>query len=183
MDSVKSAAGAFDFRDADDVSRKARRELHMTLKQANDDYERLHYNTVVSAGMIMLNTLEALPASARGAGALAREGLSLLLRVLHPVIPHTTWVMWNDLGYATTMGDLIDAKWPEVDTAALVQDEIELVLQVNGKLRGRIVVPAKADNDAIETAARASPEVAKHANGASVKKVIVVPGRLVNVVV
>jgi len=180
---IKGASGAFDYRDADDAVKKARRELHVTLRQANDDYERLHYNTVVSAGMIMLNTLEALPATARGAQALQREGFSLLLRVLYPVVPHTTWVLWNDLGYAQAIGDLIDAPWPVVDEAALVQDEIELVLQVNGKLRGKLVVPAKADKDAIESAARASAEVAKHANGAPVKKVIVVPGRLVNVVV
>ena len=81
------------------------------------------------------------------------------------------------------MGDLLDAPWPEVDERALAQDAIELVLQVNGKLRGRIVVPATADRAAIEAVARASDEVAKHAGGAPVKKVIVVPGRLVNVVV
>ncbi len=183
MATVKAAAESFDFRDADDTVRKARRELHLTLKQANDDYERIHYNTVVSAGMIMLNSLEALPAGARGADALTREGLSLVLRVLYPVIPHTTWVLWRDLGYSASGGDLVDAKWPEVDADALVQEEIELVLQVNGKLRGKLVLPANADNAAIEAAARASAEVARHANGAAVRKVIVVPGRLVNVVV
>ena len=99
------------------------------------------------------------------------------------MIPHTTWVLWNDLGFAAAHGDLIDAPWPQVDAAALVQEEIELVLQVNGKLRGKLVVPAAADRDAIEAAARASPEVAKHAAGAPVKKVVVVPGRLVNVVI
>ena len=144
--------------------RKARRDLHVTLKQANDDYDRLHYNTVVSAGMIMLNTLEALPSGARGADALRVEGLSLLLRVLYPVVPHTTWVLWRDLGLAGSMGDLIDAPWPAVDEGALVQEEIELVLQVNGKLRGKLLVAATADNAAIEAAARASPEVAKHAS-------------------
>jgi leucyl-tRNA synthetase len=180
---IASSAGAFDFRDADESVTKARRELHLTLKQANDDYARIHYNTVVSAGMILLNTLEALPAGARGAVALKREGMSLLLRVLYPVIPHTTWVLWNDLGFAAAHGDLIDAPWPEIDPAALVQEEIELVLQVNGKLRGKLVVPAKADRAAIEAAARASPEVAKQAAGAPVKKVVVVPGRLVNVVI
>jgi leucyl-tRNA synthetase len=179
-DSVKSAAGAFDYRDADEAVRKARRELFVTFKQANDDYDRLHYNTVVSAGMIMLNTLEALPADARGAEALRREGLSLVLRVLYPVVPHTTWVLWRELAFE---GDLVDAPWPEVDEAALVTATIELVLQVNGKLRGRLVVPSDADHAAIEAAARASPEVAKHSNGAAAKKVIVVPGRLVNVVV
>jgi len=136
----------------------------------------------VSAGMIMLNTLEALPAGARGADALRREGLSMLLRVLYPVVPHTTWVLWRDLGFAAQAGDLIDAPWPVVDEAALVQDEIELVLQVNGKLRGKLVVPSTADAAAIETAARASPEVARHTGGAPIRKVIVVPGRLVNVV-
>ena len=155
----------------------------MTLKQANYDYERIQFNTVVSAGMKMLNTLEGLNTNARGAAALTREGVSILLRVLYPVVPHTTWVLWRDLGFAAKDGDLLDAPWPEVDAAALVQDEIELVLQVNGKLRGKIVVPAAADRAAIETAARASAEVARHANGAPVKKVVVVPGRLVNVVV
>jgi len=103
--------------------------------------------------------------------------------VLYPVIPHTTWVLWSGLGFARDDGDLIDAKWPDVDADALVQEEVELVLQVNGKLRGKLVLPANAGNAAIEAAARASAEVAKHANGAAVKKVIVVPGRLVNVVV
>ena len=114
-------------------------------KQANYDYERIQYNTVVSAGYKMLNTLEALPADARGAAAVAREGLSILLRVLYPVVPHTTWALWNELGYVAASGDLLDAPWPEVDEAALVQDAIELVLQVNGKLRGKLVVPATAD--------------------------------------
>jgi len=164
-------------------ARNARRELHLTLKQANYDYERIQYNTVVSAGMKMLNALDALPADAAGAPRVIREGLSLLLRVLYPVIPHTAWVLWRDLGFAREHGDLLDARWPEIDASALVQDEIELVLQVNGKLRGRLVVPATADKAAIEDAARASPDVAKHANGAPVKKVVVVPGRLVNVVV
>jgi leucyl-tRNA synthetase len=131
----------------------------------------------------MLNTLEALPADARGAAAVAREGLSILLRVLYPVVPHTTWALWNDLGYAAAAGDLLEAAWPEVDDAALIQDAIELVLQVNGKLRGKLVVPATADRAAIEAAARNAAEVAKQAAGAPVKKVIVVPGKLVNVVI
>jgi len=109
--------------------------------------------------------------------------LSILLRVLYPVVPHTTWALWIDLGYPAKYGALLDAAWPEVDPAALAQDEIELVLQVNGKLRGKLRVPATADSQAIEAAARASDEVGKYAAGAAVRKVIVVPGRLVNVVV
>jgi leucyl-tRNA synthetase len=176
-------AAGFDYRDADASVLAARRELHMTLKQANDDYERIHYNTVVSAGMIMLNTLEGVPGGARGADTLVREGLSVLLRVLYPVIPHTAWVLWQELGFAARSGDIIDAPWPQVDAGALVQDEIELVLQVNGKLRGRIKVPATATKEAIEDAARSHPEVLKHAAGNPIKKIIIVPGRLVNVVV
>ena len=94
-----------------------------------------------------------------------------------------TWMLWQDLELAAEYGELLDAPWPDVDAAALAQDEIELVLQVNGKLRGKLNVPAAADKSAIEAAARASAEVTKHANGAPVKKVIIVPGRLVNVVV
>jgi leucyl-tRNA synthetase len=178
-DRIKAAGGTFDARDAGEAVKKARRELHVTLKQANDDYERLHYNTVVSASMIMLNTLEAL-ADGAGAEALRREGVSLLLRILYPVAPHTTWVLWRDLGFD---GDLIDAPWPVVDASALATDTIELVLQVSGKVRGKIVVPSDAGEDAVKQVAVAAPEVARHANGAAVKKVIVVPGRLVNVVV
>ncbi len=124
-----------------------------------------------------------MPVDGAGAAAFTREGLSILLRVLYPVVPHIGYALWDDLGFAVEFGSLLDAPWPQVDPAALEQDEIELVLQVNGKLRGKISVPATADNAAIEAAARASPEVAKHAAGAPMKKVIVVPGRLVNVVV
>jgi len=182
-DTVRGAAGKTAAQDADVAVKAARRELHVTLKQANYDFDRIQYNTVVSAGMKMLNTLEAVPAGAHGAAGLLREGLSILLRTLYPVIPHTTWGIWQDLKLAGEFGDLLDAPWPEVDAAALAQNEIELMLQVNGKLRGKICVPAAADNPAIEAAARASAEVARYANGAPVKKVVIVPGRLVNVVV
>jgi leucyl-tRNA synthetase len=111
------------------------------------------------------------------------EGFGLLLRCLYPATPHLTHTLWFELGYAAQMGDLLDAPWPQVDAAALVQDEIELVLQINGKLRGSIVVAADADKAAIEAAALASPVFTSHAAGAKAKKVVVVPGRLVNVVV
>ena len=182
-EAVRSASGTFNWTDADPAVKAARRELHVTLKQSNYDYERIQYNTVVSAGMKMLNTLEAVPSDKRGGAALRREGLSILLRTLYPVIPHATWVTWQDLGLAAEFGDLLDAPWPDVDATALAQDEVELVLQVNGKLRGKLRVPAAADNAAIEAAARASAEVARYANGVPVKKVVIVPGRLVNVVV
>jgi leucyl-tRNA synthetase len=164
---------------ATDADRALRRELYTVLKQANYDYERLQYNTVVSATMKMLNALE----GAKDAGADARrEGLGILLRVLYPVVPHITHVLWTELGYAGAFGDLLDAPWPQVDEGALVQSEIELVLQVNGKVRGSIVVPADADRAAIEAIAAKDEAVQKFAEGKPPKKIIVVPGRLVNVV-
>jgi leucyl-tRNA synthetase len=180
---IAAADEGLDWRDAAAAIRDARRDIHLTLRQATYDYERIQYNTVVSAAMKMLNALESMPADAPGAAALVREGLAIALRVLYPVAPHTTWVLWRELRYADALGDLIDARWPEVDEAALAREAIELVLQVNGKLRGKLVVASTADRAAIEAAARDAPEVARHANGAPVRKVVVVPGRLVNVVV
>jgi leucyl-tRNA synthetase len=106
----------------------------------------------------------------------------VLVRVLYPACPHLGHALWEDLGFAAKLGDLLDAPWPTVDDTALVQDEIELMLQIGGKLRGAIRVPAAADQAAIEAAALASAAFAQFANGAAPKKVIVVPGRLVNVV-
>ncbi len=183
-DALARTPVAIDWPHAPPPLRKIRRELHMLLKQADDDYRRIKYNTVVSAGMKMLNALDDLPQEATPATIeLAREGLSLLLRMLNPVVPHITHALWEQLGYAVRYGDILDAPWPKVDPAALAQDEIELVLQVNGKLRGKLRVAAMADSVAIEKAALASPEVQKHANGAAPRRVIIVPGRLVNVVV
>jgi leucyl-tRNA synthetase len=182
-DAIKAAGGAFDWRDASPAVKATRRDVHLALKQANYDYERTQYNTVVSAGMKMLNALEAVPVDARGAAAFVREATAIVIRVLYPVVPHLGCALWDDLGYVAEFGPLLDAPWPQVDPAALEQDEIELVLQVNGKLRGKLTVPAAADRAAIEAAARASADVARHAAGAPLKKIVVVPGRLVNVVI
>ncbi|MEY2872933.1 MAG: hypothetical protein RLZZ373_304, partial [Pseudomonadota bacterium] len=166
------------------AAKALRREVHLVLRQVSHDYERMQYNTVVSGGMKLLNALEAYKHDGSNASAaVLREGYSVLLRGLYPACPHLTWKLWADLGYAAKWGDLLDAPWPQVDEAALVQDEIELVLQVNGKTRGSIKVPAGADKAAIEAVAAASAEVAKFAEGKPPKKIIVVPGRLVNVVV
>lgn len=161
-----------------------RREIHTVLRQVDYDYQRMQYNTVVSGAMKMLNALEDFKANDEpGAAAALREGLGILLRVLYPVTPHVAHAVWKDLGYAQAAGDLLDAPWPHVDESALKQDEIELVLQVNGKTRGAVLVPAGADKAEIERIAVASEAFVKFAGGASAKKVIVVPGRLVNVVV
>jgi leucyl-tRNA synthetase len=165
-------------------SQALRRELHTVLKQVDYDYQRMQYNTVVSGAMKMLNALEDFKGAGEpGADAAQREGFGILLRALYPATPHITQALWNALGYREALGELLDAPWPKVDEAALKQDEIELMLQVNGKLRGSILVPAAAGKSEIEKIALASEDFAKFAGGAAAKKVIVVPGRLVNVVV
>ncbi|MCX7693014.1 leucine--tRNA ligase [Tepidimonas taiwanensis] len=165
-------------------ARALRCEIHTLLKQVDYDYQRLQYNTVVSGCMKMLNALEAFdPTDEPGGGVALIEGFGILLRCLYPATPHITHALWQSLGYAGALGDLLDAPWPQVDEAALQRDEIELVLQINGKLRGALTVPADADRAAIEAAALASPEFARFSEGRPARKVVVVPGRLVNVVV
>ncbi len=165
-----------------------RREMHLLLRQVSHDYDRMQYNTVVSGAMKMLNAVEDARLAAQGPQAAAdaavlKEALGILLRTLYPAAPHITHALWGDLGYEAEHGDIVQAPWPQVNEAALVQDEIELVLQVSGKLRGAIRVPASADRSAIEAAALASPEFLRFSEGKTAKKVVVVPGRLVNVVV
>ena len=181
------AAGAslLDAARIDDKLAKARRELHGFIRDANRDIERIQYNTVVSFAIKMLNTLEGVQAAAsHDAREVVREGLAMLLRLLNPFAPHITHVLWGDLGFdANGAGDLLDAPWPVEDETALQSDTIELVLQVNGKLRGSIAVPATAAKDEVEKLALASEPAQRHLEGRAPKKVVVVPGRLVNVVV
>ena len=179
------ATGVTQSKEFNEAEKELRREVHSILKQANFDYQRRQYNTVVSAAMKMLNILE--PAklgqgTSIGAPVL-RESLGILLRVLYPVVPHLTHALWNQLGYSGEYGVLLDAPWPVVDETALIQTELTLMLQINGKLRGDIRVPADAGKDQIESLALQSEPVLKALNGGAPKKVIVVPGRLINVVV
>jgi len=161
-----------------------RLEIHTVLKQVDYDYQRMQYNTVVSGAMKMINALESFKGTDTPDGQIAAiEGFGILLRCLYPATPHVTHALWSSLGYSQHLGELLDAPWPQVDAAALVQDEIELMLQVNGKLRGSIRVAATADKAEIERLALASDAFLKQAAGAAPKKVVVVPGRLVNVVV
>jgi leucyl-tRNA synthetase len=165
-------------------ARALRREVHLVLRQVSHDYERMQYNTVVSGCMKLLNALEAFaPDGSDGDDAAVCEGTSVLLRALYPACPHIAHALWSALGFAAAVGDLLDAPWPAVDDAALVQDEIELVLQVGGKLRGHLRVPADAAREAIETAALAHPDAMRFMEGKPARKIVVVPGRLVNVVV
>jgi leucyl-tRNA synthetase len=167
------------------AAKDLRREVHSLLRQVSHDYDRLQYNTVVSGAMKLLNALEAAKlGDTPPDDAALREGFGVLLRVLYPAAPHITHVLWGELGYVPLLGELLDTPWPKVDVTALVQDEIEYVLQVNGKLRGAVTVPSGADKAAIEAAALASPEFHKFSEGKAPKKIVIPPGRqLINIVV
>ncbi|WP_175983368.1 leucine--tRNA ligase [Burkholderia vietnamiensis] len=175
-----AARAGFDAASLGDADKALRREIYSVLKQADFDYQRLQYNTVVSAAMKMLNAIDGAKGATPG---VLRETYGVLLRVLYPVVPHVTFELWKALGYADEFGPLLDAPWPKVDEAALEQAEIELVLQVNGKVRGALKVAKDATREAIEAAAVADEAFAKFSDGKPAKKIVVVPGRLVNIVV
>ena len=156
-----------------------RREIHANLKQANYDIGRHQFNTVVSAGMKILNALERAPKDGSAERALvAVEGFGILLRMLSPITPHICHELWRALGYGE---DILAAGWPEPEAQALIDDQLELVVQVNGKLRGNIRVPRDAPRETMEATATGS--VLKFLEGRTPKKIIIVPGRLVNIVV
>jgi leucyl-tRNA synthetase len=197
-DPLRSQSGAaWNAAQADAETRNCRRQVHELLSQANYDYSRKQFNTVVSAAMKMLNALEALgPAKIVSAAEIAGndaatqagrqrtfvfiEGMSTLLRVLAPITPHVAHALWNELGYG---GNILDAGWPQADSEALQKASVTLAVQVNGKLRGTIEVAVDAPREQIEQAALGNVDVAKYVAGATPKKVIIVPGKIVNIVV
>lgn len=163
-----------------DVAQKdTRREIYVILQQANNDMEKLQLNTVASAAMKLFNLLQDLP-NAENNDILIYEGFSILLRMLAPIVPHFVHQIWRDLQF---VGDVIDVSWPKVDTSALQTDVIELMVQVNGKLRAKIAVAVAADENTIRKTALADPNVERFLEGKKLAKVIIVPKRLVNVVV
>ncbi len=181
----------FDWEDLSSGQEKVRFRVHEILRQANHDMSKSQFNTVVSACMKLLNTLDELPRleqadtqrrfpRAEADLAVMSEGFSILLRLLSPITPHISQALWKELGYGD---DIFSSKWPEVDEEALSQSEIELVVQVNGKLRGSIRIAKDADKALVEAAALANADVQKHVAGRAPKKVVIVPGRLVNIVV
>jgi leucyl-tRNA synthetase len=152
-------------------------EIHSVLKQANYDLEKHQFNTVASAAMKILNALERV----EGSGApVVKEGLSILLRLLSPITPHVTHHLWRELGFGE---DIMSAEWPQPDANALEQDEIEYVLQVNGKTRGNLRAPKATAGAALETLVRESDLARKYVGDKAIKRIVVVPGKLVNVVV
>jgi leucyl-tRNA synthetase len=181
IDLSRPLTAAGDLADADGASRDLYRKLHETIARVTEDMARRQtFNTVIAANMELFNELSRFePVDAAGEGVVAAV-IRDMLRMLAPIVPHITHVLWNEVGGE---GMMADAPWPSLDEAALRREEIEMVVQVNGKLRAKIEVPADADKDAIEAQALADPDVRRFTAGGEVRRVIVVPGKLVNIVV
>jgi leucyl-tRNA synthetase len=164
-----------------DAQRQMRRHAHQALKKVTDDIGRRRtFNTAIAAVMELLNALVKFPAASPQDRSVVHEALEIAVLGLSPIIPHATHAMWRGLGHSTA---LIDEPWMPVDVAALEQATIDIVVQVNGKLRARISVPADADDESVRAAAAADDNVKKFIGAAAIRKVIVVPGKLVNIVI
>ncbi len=168
-------AGALDAQ-----QRELRRKVHETLAKAGDDIgRRFTFNTAIAAAMELCNALGRFQDDTPRGRAVMQEALEAVVLILAPIAPHITHRLWCELGHAAAA---LDAPWPEPDPAALERDQLELVVQVNGKLRGRINVAAGAAEDDIRNAALADENVRRFTEGKTLQRVVVVPGRLVNVV-
>ncbi|MBE7927432.1 leucine--tRNA ligase [Pseudomonas saudiphocaensis] len=172
--------GALDLSALSDAQKAVRRATHLAIKQASIDVGQHHkFNTAIAQVMTLMNVLEKAPTATEQDRALLQEGLETVALLLAPITPHICHELWQQLG---KQGAIIDAPWPAVDQAALVQDNLTLVVQVNGKLRGQIEVPASASREEVEAGARANENVLRFTEGLTIRKVIVVPGKLVNIV-
>lgn len=171
---------ALDIGSLNDDQKVIRRAIHQAIKQASQDVGQHHkFNTAVAQVMTVMNVLEKAPQATEQDRALLQEGLETVALLLAPITPHISHELWNRLGH---IGAIIDAPWPTLDESALVQDTLQLVIQVNGKLRGQIEMPAGASREEIEAAARVNENVLRFTDGLTIRKVIVVPGKLVNIV-
>ena len=167
--------------DLSDPAKELHRQVHLTIKKVSDDIDRrLQMNTAIAAVMELINAVSKFSPQNDSDRTVVQQALESACLLLSPVVPHICTVLWQELGHST---DIIDAAWPVADEAAMVQDEIQYIVQVNGKLRDRIQVAADADKGAIEQLAQASESVQRHVEGKTVRKIIVVPGRFVNIVV
>ncbi|MGH8381374.1 leucine--tRNA ligase [Pseudomonas sp.] len=172
--------GKLDVAALDDAQKVIRRAIHAAIKQASTDVGQYHkFNTAIAQVMTLMNVLEKAPQASEQDRALLHEGLETVALLLAPITPHISHELWHRLGH---QGAVIDAGWPVLDESALVQDSIVLVIQVNGKLRGQIEMPAAASREDVEAAARSNENVLRFTEGLSIRKVIVVPGKLVNIV-
>ena len=158
-----------------------RRQIHETLSKVSDDFgRRLTFNTAIAANMELLNAVSKFKAETEATRGLRQEALDNIVLMLAPIIPHVCDELWQALGHDD---DLINAQWPVFDAAALVLDEVQMVVQVNGKLRAKITVAASLDKESIEKLALSEDNVIKFIDGKPVRKVIIVPKKLVNIVI
>ncbi|MCX4217756.1 MULTISPECIES: leucine--tRNA ligase [unclassified Pseudomonas] len=172
--------GKLDIASLNDEQKVIRRAIHQAIKQASHDVGQNHkFNTAIAQVMTLMNVLEKAAQATEQDRALVQEGLETVTLLLAPITPHISHELWNRLGHADPV---IDAAWPVLDESALVQDSLTLVIQVNGKLRGQIEMPAAATREEVEAAARANENVLRFVDGLTIRKVIVVPGKLVNIV-
>ncbi|MBA1322774.1 leucine--tRNA ligase [Pseudomonas plecoglossicida] len=172
--------GKLDTAALDDGQKAIRRAIHVAIKQASSDVGLHHkFNTAIAQVMTVMNVLEKAPTATAQDRALLQEGLEAVTLLLAPITPHISHSLWQHLGHSEPV---IDATWPSVDESALVQDSVTLVVQVNGKLRGQVEMPATASREEVEAAARANENVVRFTDGLTIRKVIVVPGKLVNIV-
>ncbi|MDA8954335.1 class I tRNA ligase family protein, partial [Pseudomonadales bacterium] len=170
-----------DFQDLSDEGKALRRKTHETLQKADDDYgRRMQFNTVVSAVMEMANSLYKFKAKTAGDRAAAQEAWLSAVQIISPIAPHIAHSLWQILGQ---QGSLVDCPWPSIDESALVQQHLSLVVQVNGKVRGKIEVDASASKEEILEIAKNESNVARFLEDKAVRKEIVVPNKLVNIVV
>jgi len=173
-------AGTLDTASLSDEQKAVRRAIHLAIKQASVDVGQHHkFNTAIAQVMTLMNVLEKAATASEQDRALLQEGLETVALLLAPITPHISHELWQRLG---KQGAIIDAQWPKVDESALLQDSLTLVVQVNGKLRGQIEVPAAASREEVEAAARGNENVLRFTEGLTIRKVIVVPGKLVNIV-
>jgi leucyl-tRNA synthetase len=177
----KGAPAPLDKAALNEAQRAIRRQAHQTLAKTTDDIGRRRiFNTAIAAVMELLNALAKFPQNSPQDRSVAQEALEIAVMTLSPIIPHVTHALWRELGHRAA---LIDERWLSVDTDALQSATVQMVVQVNGKLRANIAVAAGEDEDAVRSAALADPNVQKFIAGASVRKIIIVPGKLVNIVV
>ncbi|MBU1860674.1 MAG: leucine--tRNA ligase [Gammaproteobacteria bacterium] len=176
----QGAAEALDLSGLTDEQKAVRRAIHLAIKQSSIDIGQHHkFNTAIAQVMTLMNVLEKAPQATSQDRALLQEGLETVALLLAPITPHISHQLWQELGRD---GVMIDTPWPQVDESALVQDTLTLVIQVNGKLRGQIEVSASASREDVEASARSNESVLRFTEGLTIRKVIVVPGKLVNIV-
>ena len=181
IDSSDGVISALGIDTLNDTQKAMRLKLHETVRKVSDDYgRRLTFNTAIAANMELLNAVSKFEDDSEQGRAIKQETFDNMVLMLSPIIPHICHQLWQELGHDSV---IIDQRWPQVDEAALVQDSIEMVIQVNGKLRGKMQVAADIDKASCEMQALENDAVGSFIDGKPVRKIIVVPGKLVNIVI